>query len=67
MENGEKHTLSSEASEFICDICGEQFDTVSELEVHKRRHSRPGRGLEEEEREIRGDIGAAGLPTSPII
>lgn len=52
--------------EFSCDSCGEQFGTVSELEEHKRRHGRPGLRLHDEEREFRGDIGAAGLPTSPI-
>lgn len=66
METKEKNTLSPEVSEFICDICGEEFDTVTELEEHKLRHGRPALGLADEEREIRGDIGAAGLPTSPV-
>jgi hypothetical protein len=52
---------------FICDICGEEYASVTDLEEHKIRHSQPRRGLEDEEREIRGDIGAAGLPTSPVV
>ena len=66
MDSTEKNSISPKASDFICDICGEEFDTLSDLEAHKVRHGRPGRKLEDEEREMRGDIGAAGLPTSPV-
>jgi hypothetical protein len=55
-----------ETEKFTCDICGEEFDTVTKLEEHKVRHGRPARGLEDEERMLRGDIGAAGMPTSPV-
>ena len=57
---------SKDIERFTCDICGEEFQTVSQMEEHKLRHASPRRGLEDEERRIRGDIGAAGLPTSPV-
>ena len=66
METQEKNTPVIETEEFTCDICGEEFNSVSKLEEHKLRHSRPGKGLEDEERMMRGDIGAAGMPTSPV-
>jgi hypothetical protein len=66
MDTTENNTISPEATEFTCDICGEEFDTLSKLEEHKRRHGRPGLGLADEERRMSGDIGAAGLPTSPV-
>ena len=55
-----------ESDKFTCDMCGEEFVTVSELEDHKRRHDHIRLSSEDEQREFRGDIGAAGLPTSPI-
>jgi hypothetical protein len=52
-----------EPEKFICDICKEEFNSASELEKHKAGHLHLTPG--EEDREIRGDIGAAGLPTAP--
>lgn len=58
--------MSNETPEkFTCDICREEFDDSSELQEHMKRHMRPEIGREDVQREIRGDIGAAGLPTSP--
>jgi len=67
MEKRENNNTRSETEEFSCDICGEKFGTVSGLEEHKRRHGRPGLRLDDEQREMRGDIGAGSLPGSPII
>jgi hypothetical protein len=53
-------------SSFTCDICGEEFDTIIKLEEHKMRHAHRKLGLEDEQREFRGDIGVAGMPTSPV-
>jgi hypothetical protein len=51
---------------FICDICGREYETVSDLEDHKEsEHLRHAEARDEEQQEIRRDIGAAGLPTSP--
>jgi hypothetical protein len=53
---------------FQCDLCGESFDTVSELEAHKsEKHHIPSRPTPTENREVQRDIGAAGLPTSPEV
>lgn len=58
--------IANEKTEkYICDICGDEFDDPTELGEHKKRHFRPEFGREDVQREIRGDIGAAGLPTSP--
>ncbi|MDP4220795.1 MAG: C2H2-type zinc finger protein [Bacteroidota bacterium] len=67
METKEKESPIIETEEFVCDICGEKFNSISKLEDHKLRHSRPGLRLDDEERQMRGDIGAAGLPTSPTV
>jgi hypothetical protein len=66
MENKPASQSSSETEEFTCDICGKNFDSVSSLTAHKLRHSRPALGLKDEESQMRGDIGAAGLPTSAV-
>ena len=63
----ENTTPTSVTDKFICDLCSEEFDSVTALEDHKLRHGRPGRVHEDSERSLRGDIGAAGLPTSPIV
>ncbi len=64
----EQPTVDTAANveEYRCDLCGEIFSTATELEEHKHRHGRPALGHDDEQREVRGDIGAAGLPTSPI-
>jgi hypothetical protein len=51
---------------YVCDICGEEFETLSDLEEHKREHLEPVHETLARASDIRGDIGAAGLPTSPI-
>jgi len=66
MENKSPTQDIVETDRFICDICGKEFDSVTTLEQHKIRHNRPGLGLEDSQREMRGDIGAAGMPGSPI-
>lgn len=57
---------SSDKESFTCDICDAKFDTVSELEEHRKAHLRHVRARTESEQDFpAGDIGAAGLPTSP--
>jgi hypothetical protein len=51
---------------YICDLCGEEFETPSDFEQHKREHVEPVHEAMSRASEIRGDIGAAGLPTSPV-
>lgn len=51
--------------EFQCDLCGAEFDSVTDLDSHKHEHARTAKPEEEERQTIRQDIGAAGLPTSP--
>lgn len=63
-QSNESNTANVE--EYKCDLCGETFNTATELEEHKHRHGRPALGHDDDQREVRGDIGAAGLPTSPI-
>jgi hypothetical protein len=54
--------------EFECDLCGESFDSVSDLEDHKRdNHQRPSLRTETENWNVQGDIGAAGLPGAPQV
>jgi hypothetical protein len=54
------------SKEFTCDLCGEEFDSVTDLEEHKLKHIEPIHETMSSQGEIRGDIGAAGLPTSPV-
>jgi hypothetical protein len=56
----------ADPEQFICDICGAELDSVSDLEEHKEEHLFRGRTRDEEQQEIRRDIGAAGLPGSPL-
>ncbi len=54
------------AGDWECDLCGATFDSVNELEDHKRNfHERPSRHAREENRDVQRDIGAAGLPGAP--
>ena len=59
------NSKNSNASKHVCDICGEEFDSISELELHRTDHIEPETSDVEEQQDIRGDIGAAGMPTSP--
>ena len=61
-----ENTIIPESSVFICDICGEEFDSLSDIEEHKLNHLRPAKTEDEDDRDIRQNIGAAGLPTSPV-
>ena len=61
-----KDSTTPISEKFTCDLCGEEFDSVTDLEEHKRNHAEPLRKTTASQREIRGDIGAAGLPTSPV-
>jgi uncharacterized Zn-finger protein len=67
MEKASKNHAILMEETFICDICGKEFDSISSLQGHKRRHNSPVQNTEDSQREIRGDIGAAGLPTSPTL
>ena len=52
--------------EFVCDLCGETFDSVTDLNEHKRDyHERPSRVSREENRDTQRDIGEPGLPGAP--
>ena len=66
MQNNSDNQPTIKTEEFKCDVCGEEFGTISELESHKYRHGHPALGRVDQEHETRGDIGAAGLPTSPM-
>ena len=48
-------------TDFKCDICGAELDSLSELSDHKKSHVI----RVEREDELRGDIGQAGLPMQP--
>ena len=50
---------------FNCDICGEEFTSIVELTEHKLHHERPLVESMASRSTIDGDIGMAGLPTSP--
>jgi len=54
--------------EFECDICGATFDSISDLEEHKRdNHQRPSLRTDTENWNSQSDIGAAGLPGAPQV
>ena len=54
--------------EFICDVCGKAFDSLSELEDHKEgEHQRPSRIQPTENWDEQRDIGEAGLPGAPQV
>ncbi|MDP4199455.1 MAG: hypothetical protein Q8922_02770 [Bacteroidota bacterium] len=56
----------TETAEFQCDICGAEYDSITDLERHKHEHARIARTEEEDQQTIHRDIGAAGMPTSPL-
>ncbi|MFI5200968.1 MAG: C2H2-type zinc finger protein [Candidatus Kapaibacterium sp.] len=59
---------ASKPDEFECDICGETFDSVSDLEEHKRdEHELPSHIRETENWDTQRDIGEAGLPGAPQV
>jgi hypothetical protein len=59
---------TSAPGEFQCDLCGEYFDSVTDLNKHKEGyHERPGRQTRTENLDIQRDIGAAGLPGAPQV
>ena len=37
MDNSHKNNDTSQVEEFTCDLCGEKFDTVVDLEEHKNK------------------------------
>lgn len=56
------------SSEFLCDVCGEAFDSVSELQEHKRdEHQLPSHLHQTENWDEQRDIGEAGLPGAPQV
>ena len=56
------------ADEFTCDICGEAFHSLSDLEEHKRGdHQLPSHVRSTENWDEQRDIGAAGLPGAPQV
>ncbi len=58
--------MNTGASKFVCDICGTEYDSVNDLDEHKQEHSRRVKAEENDQQNIREDIGAAGMPTSPV-
>jgi hypothetical protein len=58
--------MTTSPENFTCDLCREEFDSASELQSHKQDHLRPAKTQDEDDRDIRRDIGAPGLPTSPV-
>jgi hypothetical protein len=56
----------TDPEDFICDLCGKEFNSVSDLDEHKAEHRRHALAHDEKQRDIRRDIGAAGLPGSPL-
>jgi hypothetical protein len=60
----EEQPLHPDSEGFVCDVCGDTFDSISALEDHKHDHLHPLRS-HDDDRYSRGDIGAAGLPTAP--
>jgi hypothetical protein len=58
--------MKTEPSAFVCDICGAGYDSVTDLDEHKQNHSRVVRTEENDQQNIREDIGAAGMPTAPV-
>jgi hypothetical protein len=56
---------TNSTTKHTCDICGEEFDSITDLELHRTDHLQPEESEVEHQQEIRGDIGAAGMPTSP--
>ena len=53
---------------FKCDLCGETFGSVSDLEEHKRdEHELPSHIRETENWDVQRDIGEAGLPGAPQV
>ena len=61
MAQDPRDTPTTDPTDFKCDICGAELDSVSELADHKKSHS----PRVEREDELRGDIGQAGLPMQP--
>ena len=58
--------MSDEApKQYVCELCGEEFDDTTVLEEHKERHFRPEFGRADVQSEIQRAIGADRLPTSP--
>ena len=56
------------ADEFVCDMCGEAFDSLSDLEDHKRdEHQLPSHVRPTENWDEQRDIGEAGLPGAPQV
>jgi hypothetical protein len=54
--------------EFECDLCGESFDSISDLEEHKRdEHELPLHSRKTENWDTQRDLGEAGLPGAPQV
>ena len=66
MIQSQKPTPDGLSEEFACDLCGDKFDSISELAEHKQQHMHPTVTEDENDRDLRRDIGAPGLPTSPV-
>jgi hypothetical protein len=62
-----ENIIIPESSKFICDLCGEEFDSLSDLEEHKLNHLRPAKTEDEDDSDLRQNIGAAGLPGAPVV
>jgi len=56
---------TSDTTKHVCDVCGEEFDSITDLELHRTDHLEPEASEVEHQQTVRGDIGAAGMPTSP--
>ena len=64
MSNSEK---SANTREFTCDLCGKQFDTITDMEDHKRNHAASAPVPDLEGSKPEQSIDPDGLPATPVL
>ena len=65
MDNSIKYDDTFEKEQYACDICGERFETVVDLEEHKNKLWHNQLWHLDKDSETHGDIGVDDLPMSP--